>query len=344
MESSIYVVLLILVNVAIWVILSLIPRLKNKNKIFLVLSFISLWVFLTIREPYSDMIAYEKYFKTLNTSSFEVVFVNRWEILFKVLLFMIRLITSDTHVMMGIIALITLAGPFLFIKRYSNNYLLAIVMFIAFGSFHIQFYILRQAIALSIVLMAFHFIGEKKFFKYCLAIVIAALFHKTSCIMLLLYPIVNIPPSRYKNVAMGIVMALGVIFSSQLSNFLMIGFYDEYTERVNFGNGIGMLLLYVCMYMVYLLLKRWRRTNEKEEITKGNLFAIIMQFFAVINNCFSRLVDYVRDSFVIAIPNSVQQLNAKNRMLLSVVVIIACVLFVLITGNIEGYSICFLNG
>lgn len=344
MESSFCVVLLILVNVTMRVALSLIPNLKNKDKIFIVLSFISLWIFLSIREPYSDMVTYEKYFQSLDTGNFETVFVNRWEILFKILLFIIRLITNDTHVMMSIIAFITLIGPFLFIKRYSKNYLLAIVMFVALGSFHIQFYILRQAIALSIFLMAFHFIGEKKIFKYCLAIIIATLFHKTAFILLLLYPIVNIPSSKYKNAVMIIITMFGLIFSSQISNLLMSGFYDEYTEKVYSGSGVGMFLLYVSMYVVYLILKRWISIKQKGEILKANLFTIILQFFTVANNRFCRLADYTRDSFAISIPNSVQQLSAKNRMLFSVILIVACILFIIITDNIEGYSVFFMAG
>ena len=86
MGSINYAVLLIFINIIIWVSFSLVPRLKDKKMVCLVLSFISLWFFLSVREPYSDAIAYKNYFNSLDVENFSVIFKNRWEILFKVLL------------------------------------------------------------------------------------------------------------------------------------------------------------------------------------------------------------------------------------------------------------------
>ena len=108
MDSSFYVVVLILVNVIIWAILLMTPRIKHRNGIFLVLSFISLWIFLSIREPYSDMIVYRHFFELLEVDHFDSIFENRWEIFFKIFLYGIRLITNDPHIMFCIIAFVTL--------------------------------------------------------------------------------------------------------------------------------------------------------------------------------------------------------------------------------------------
>lgn len=339
MESAYYVILLIAINVIIWIILSMIPRLKHRNQIFIVLSFISLWIFLCIREPYSDMIAYNNYFKSIDVDHFERLFDNRWEILFKILLYSIKLITSDTRVMLCIVAFITLIGPYLFIHRYSRSYLLTVVMFIAIGTFHIEFYVLRQAVAMSIVLACFHYIGEKRLLKYCIVIAIASLFHKTALVLLLLYPLVNIPPSKYKNIAITVISVLALVFSSQISNYLISDFYSLYADKVFSGGGVKLFLFYVFIYVVYLLLKKYSPRKEKEEITKASLFTIFMQLFTVQNNAFSRIAAYTRDSFCILIPNAIQELKGKNRMLFSIIVIGGCICYVIITGMFSDYSI-----
>lgn len=339
MNSLKYVVLLVSFNVALWAILSITPRInKYKKRIFIVLSFVLLWLFLSIREPYSDMITYDNYFHSINVSHFETVFQNRWEILFKVLLFGIRAITNHTHVMMAIIAFITLLGPFLFIKRYSKNYLLSVVMFITIGTFSMQFYVIRQAIALSIFLMAFHYIGEKKLLKYILAIIVAALFHKTALILLLIYPLINIPPSKYKNIVVAVLALLTLIFEPIVSNLLIMDFYEQYSDKVISGDGIALFSVYVLMYAVYAILSR--RINEKEKIEiKGlGLFTVFLQFFSILNNLFSRIVKYSRNSFVILIPNLVQRYNVKSKIFFSIILIIACICFAAATNPFEGYS------
>ena len=286
MDSSGYVVLLIFINVAIWIILSLVPQLRHKDKLFIILSFVSLWIFLSIREPYSDMVAYENYFQSINIENPEGAFRKGWEFLFKALLFGIKLITNDPHIMISITSLITLVGPFLFIKRYSKNYLLSVIMFITVGSFYMQFFILRQAIALSIFLIVFHFISEKKFIKYCAGIAVAALFHKTALILLLLYPLINIPSSKYKNIAVALSVFICLIFSSQIANFLMKDFYSEYADRVVFGNGIWLFVLYVIMYVIYLLLKRKMNAKEDNSLEKASLFSIFFQFLSFLFSIF----------------------------------------------------------
>ena len=339
MDSSWYVLSLILINVALWIALSLIPRFKYRDKVFIVLSFVSLWIFLSIREPYSDMIGYTHYFQSIDTSNFGAVLENRWEVLFKVLLFGIRLITDDPQAMLSIVAFITLMGPFLFFKRYSRNYLLSIVMFIALGSFYMEFYIVRQAIALSVFLIVFHFISEKKLLKYCLGIIIAALFHKTALILLIMYPLVNVPPSKYKNIAIAVISILVIIFSTQITGALMSDFYSEYIDKVTFGNGVSLFLLYVFMYIVYALVRRKLKTTEEDAVIKASWLSIFLQFFAIQNNAFCRLANYTRDSFCVLIPNSIQKLRSKDRMLFSIIIVIACVCFVMGVGLIKGYNI-----
>ena len=161
-----------------------------------------------------------------------------------------------------------------------------------------------------------------------MAIIVASLFHKTALVLLLVYPIVNIPRSKYKNVFLTVITILCLMFSSQISNLLMNDFYDRYADKVFSGGGIKLLLFYIILFIVYLILKRYSRDKEKESIVKISLFTIIMQFFAVQNNAFSRIAAYTRDSFCFIIPNSIQELNAKNRLLSSILIIVMCICYI----------------
>lgn len=337
-NSSLCIIILILINVLIWIIASLFSKSKKKNTIFLVISFVSLWVFLLIREPYSDMNGYISYFGSINTNNFNMVLENRWEVLFKVLLFIIKIFTSDYRVMMGIVAALTLIGPFLFIKKYSNNYPLSIVMFISMGSYYLHFYVLRQALALSVFLAFFYLIGERKMIKYFIAIIIASLFHKTAIVLLLLYPLVNIPPSKHKRAIITIVAIIFILFSPQISNFLISDFYSQYFDRFVVGAGIKLLMFYGAMIIIYTLSKPRLHSVEKKEIVSSSLFTVFIQLMTVQNNVFSRVATYTRDSFCILIPNLANELSGKNKLLFDMAIIVLSICFVLITNDYLGYT------
>ena len=340
MESFgfVYILLLILTNVVLWLTISKIPRLKHKNMVFLISSFVLALIFLSVCEPYSDMAVYEKFFRSLNTNRFETISAKDWEILFRLLLYGIKFITDDVQIMRIIIAIITLVGPLWFIKRYSKNYLLSVIMFITIGSFYMQFYILRQAVAISIFLFAFQFITDKKIIKFCLSIAIAAMFHKTAIILLLLYPLVNIPPSRMKKVIIGTVSLIGLIVSPLVSSFLTSNLYPEYYDKAS-GRGMWLLAFYASMYIIYMVLRRKTRGKEKSEIEKTTLFTMFWQFYATQNSVLNRLANYARDSFCILVPNAVQGLSGRRRVLFSVAVITVCIGFVVVTGAFSWYNI-----
>ena len=339
MESSWCAVLLILVQVLLWIGISKFPHIKHKKLVFIVLSFVSMWIFLAIREPYSDMLSYEKYFYSLKPDNFEVAMQRGWEIFFKLLLYCIKMITSNAHVMRCIIAFLTLIGPFCFIKRYSKNYLLSIVMFIALGTFYMQFFILRQAIAISIFLLAFHFITDKKLIKYCLSIIAAALFHDTAIVLLLIYPIVNIPDSKVKKRVMGAITILSLVFSPLIIRLLTSSVYKEYANGT-FGDGMFLLAFYAVMYMIYaMMVRKVSCPKERKEIVATSLFTAFWQFFTIQNSVFCRMANYTRDSFCILIPNLAQELKGRRRVLFSALVVAACVCFVLATGAFSWYNI-----
>ncbi len=338
MEPAIYVILLIFVNILIWMILSMAPRIKNKKKVFIILSFATILLFLTISKPYSDMVVYEKYFQSLNFSRFESINNKDWEILFRLLLYFIRFFTDNPQIMRIIIAFLTLIGPFMFIKKYSKNYLLTIIMFIALGSFYMNFYILRQAIAISIFLFAFQFITDRKLIKYCLSIVIAALFHKTAIILLVLYPLVNIPPSKWKKIITTTIVVVGLVASVPLSSFLAANLYHEYSGNAS-GKGIVLLLFYLFMYGTYMFLVKEIRKKEKTEIIKATYFTMFWQFFATQNSAFNRLANYTRDSFCILIPNSIMKLERRKRIFCSAMVVVVCIAFIMATGAFSWYNI-----
>ena len=216
---------------------------------------------------------------------------------------------------------------------------MTLVIFIAIGSFSMQFYILRQAIAVSIFLVAFHYIEDRKFWKYLIAILIAALFHKTAFVLLALYPAVNVPPSKYKNAAIIVITVIVFILGPQISNTLLSNFYSEYTNIASSGDGISLLVLYIVLGAVYMGISYKLQIQESKSIKGLMGFALVLQFFATQNDMFRRIAVYGSDSFSILIPNTISKLRPKDRMLTTLIIIVACIGFILLSDTFGGYSI-----
>lgn len=70
-------------------------------------------------------------------------------------------------------------------ERYS--WLGMLIYYLCFYSFSLN--LLRQSIAMSIIFWSYNYIVERKPIKFCVSVVIAAGFHLTAAIMVLLYPI-----------------------------------------------------------------------------------------------------------------------------------------------------------
>lgn len=70
---------------------------------------------------------------------------------------------------------------------------------------------MRQAIAMSIMGIGFHFIKERKFFRYLTIVILATHFHETAILMLLLYFIYRFK-FNFKNGFLAVIFILLYIF------------------------------------------------------------------------------------------------------------------------------------
>lgn len=91
------------------------------------------------------------------------------------------------------VALISLSFYFYSIYKFLGKGLIIFAFMIIFCDLYIYFNIsgIRQGIALSIVLLSGYYAYEKSKCKFLILIMLASLFHITSIVALLLYPIIN---------------------------------------------------------------------------------------------------------------------------------------------------------
>ena len=163
------------------------------------------------------------------------------------------------------------ALPVIFVfRRYSDNYLFSVYMFIA-RCVHLSWMMngIRQFIAVSIIFAATPWIIEKKYLRAVLVILLAATFHRTALFMI---PVIFIVQGRvwnWKTIVFSIAVVLAAFLFAQNS-----GAFEEFADTVGYSvqyvmehNDNGMNPLRVVISSVPLILSF---SVRKRLSTEGN--------------------------------------------------------------------------
>lgn len=135
-------------------------------------------------------------------------------------------------------ATICIGLTFRFIKRYSSDLLFSVLGFMAFGI--CQFYAtgFRQAIAISLCLLAIDYAESRKLIKFLLIVILATTIHKTAILFVLAYMLIRIPLKRITIVGVAVTM---IVFSNMLPYFITLGneVFDKSYSGASWGNSFG---------------------------------------------------------------------------------------------------------
>jgi len=204
-----------------------------------------------------------------------------------------------------------------FIYKYSENPILSFAMFIALGMYRNCFGILRQSLAVSIVLWAVPFILEKKNVKAYAVILLGFLFHRTAILFLPLVWLVNIKVSkklfRYCFCLWGVLLAIGIpVYNFFVANILKIfGYYGYETEKMEYNNLI--LLMFIISIIIYFAISF---TNFKDQVINSAcviyLLGVFLEIFGMCNEVFARSVEYYFLFIIILIPNLLSKYRVWN--------------------------------
>lgn len=185
-------------------------------------------------------------------------------------------------------------------ERYS--WLGMLIYYLCFYSFSLN--LLRQSIAMSIIFWSYNYIVERKPIKFCVSVVIAAGFHLTAAIMLLLYPIHRmvtyvqdkdsknffsrfIGPYRKLIYALIILMCVVLLFlySSLLPAIIALtGRFEGQLEFLSGGISIYWPYWLIMSLPIFLLFSRYnvRRSMDEEYSFLYLMFALSIILFQVI--------------------------------------------------------------
>lgn len=230
-----------------------------------------------------------------------------------------------------------------FIYRFSEIPWLSFFSFVCFGYFFQSMNVLRQYIALSIILYSFEYLVKNKILIATLLVLLAASFHKSAVLVLSVYPVFIIKNNKFL-----------LVYGFFLTFFLFL-YTDNFLEAVDrmvyvtdtkltAGSGISTFFLYLS-YMIFCITVKTLYDKRKADI-KNNvfLFNIGIIALAIQTLCFlgsytllQRFNLYFSFSYIVLVPNYIYMI--KNKIFFNVFIFLYIVFaayvyfFVMLVGD-----------
>lgn len=204
--------------------------------------------------------------------------------------------------------------------------------------YNLNFNILRQGMALVILLLGFKYIGEEKFLKFLLVVLFAYLFHSTAIIALLVYIIYLIIAHKNNTnnwVQMILIYVCSIIFIlsfESISQFLLnAGILSaRYAIYLNSDNAATSrsYIFYLFIFIVCIL------SAKSEKDTIFNFFEIIaficISFSILVKISYlSRVINYFSIYLCFGIPYIFEK---KSRIILNGITFRPLIMYILLIG------------
>ena len=198
----------------------------------------------TIKGDYSDSLYYYYY-----SSEVGYTFLN----------VLISFFTENRYIFILIVTLIIYTCLFISLRKYTENYPLAVVLFMGLW-FFFTFTYLRQVLAATIVWLSIQYVIDRKFWKFLVVFLIGFSMHNSAIIF---FPLYFIPLKKFSpKLIVGVMLFLLLLGLSPLPNsFFEIYESSSIVERhaeYNASGGLRIAYILEAFFFLYLILKSYK--------------------------------------------------------------------------------------
>lgn len=308
---------------------------ETKDKLFLIITFFVLFILVGTRAMNvgNDTLSYLDLFKKSSIFKMSILDSNTYYekgyLIFNVLL---SYISSSSRFFMFAMSLIFNYAVFKFIKDNSKNYLLSVLMYINLLFFYQSMTMMRQFLALSIVLLfSFKYVKEKNLVKFLISIIVASLFHSTALIAVFIYPIYYLNYNR-KRVLIIIIASIFALLSLNQIYPLIASILNKETYYITMVGetklaNIISTLIYSIMYIFSLCIVKQDKRQKYGFYLYSLLFASTICFVSINMAVLSRVSQYYAILSIIALPNLINLNLKNNKTIINMVIVLFMMLY-----------------
>jgi hypothetical protein len=228
------------------------------------------------------------------------------------------------------------------IDKQSKNIWLSYYLLISLGFYTSFMSMLRQSLAMAIVMLAYNYLDNDNKKKFILLVVIGFTIHQTAAIFLVMFFFINRRITNKSVLVFLLAIPVVYLFSDKiLGVFFSFTKYGYRAQRAISGEGQALLLVYIIVFIAALIFKKniLKRDALDSRLYYIAGFSILCQLLALEFSLFSRVALYFSLFQIILIPNVISSIsNSKARIIgiFLVVVLTPVLLYVNLNKNLGG--------
>lgn len=317
---------------------------ENKHKFICISCFLVLWIIQALRATTigTDVNgAYVPYFMNLNATikNFLGVDFFGFEQGFRIYCSVINLVSKDPNIFLAITSFVILVPISYIIYKYSRNPILSFIIFSSFIIYHFSFSGLRQAMAISLIVLSYKFVIERKLIVFIGIILLASTFHVSALSFFIAYPLYKLNLSNKQIMSLLILGVACIYFIKPLVLWItpIVFGADKYIGYINKDSipSYNLLVLLIAI-LVFVLNKKKKSTYQF--LNSLILMSIFAQALGVISSTASRLAYYFFVFIMLAIPEAIELKNLKLDKRYTYNITVACfMIFFFFYTNSNGY-------
>lgn len=347
--------------VIIYVLNLIIKPEKNKSckRKFIIVVFIVLIAISGLRSPEvgADTAQYCRYYSIIGMLNWNDVFSLRYEPGFILFCKLLYFINTDYQFLLIVSSIFILVPVGLLIYRYSKSPALSVTFFICLQNYAMSMSIMRQSIALGIVLLAIPLLLSKKKLPYALMVVIAAQFHISAWVMLVPLLVIYLKRNKISVRYYILASAICVLIAGALLNFGISLFGETYTSYAtslsgNDGQQASILYFVFYLFLIFLAVASGHRnveSNEDSLFLRLSAFTLPVCALTFVSNAYTRFQYLFSIFLIISIPNFLHESKkSKEGLLMHYLVLLSVIVVYVVVSvlrpewfEVIPYEFCF---
>ncbi len=261
-----------------------------------------------------------------------------WLLLTKI----ISLFTSNVQVFVAVIAILHIIPVSYIIGKYSKNVVLSYFVFAGLGFYIHYFSGIRQMLAVSVILLAFDQLYQKRMIWFVLIVLLASTIHRSSLFFIIIWPLSRIRLSFLTSLLTIIVLiVLMPLYDSLVSVLISLFFGEGYKNYID-NNAGGALTMFV-VYALFLLSSFVRKTNDPllQLLQVLVLVGVASQSLGVLSGgAITRIGFYFNIFLIFLLPEVLLSVEVSSRKIISsIAVILLCAFFVMTTTPVSSSGV-----
>lgn len=215
---------------------------KPKNIIFTIIVFSQLLAIMLCREQIGyDYNMYAVGYRFMNEDGFTNLTYKDWEIGFVIMTKLLGMVLPNYIWYIGLLTIIAIVPAGIFICKHSEMPWLSTILYINTFLYFMEINFLRQAVALSIVMIAWEFMKRNKFIAFAITIIIASLFHQTVLILIPAYFMAKMKPTAKELIIYAYLLLWFAISSTGILNLITNFYHEEYNNSSFLTEGVSII-------------------------------------------------------------------------------------------------------